>query len=230
MISYLIIPFILCQFAAWCIYRYTGYLQSRLEQTFSAITWPVYLRSLIVLSVVCPLIEEAVYRCAAPSMFGGFEHHKIIISVVFALTHSYNYTLYKSWMLTGIQVFYTFFLGYYLSGIESIWQQIGTHALMNFLAVNIELTMQRYVCPQLFDAEYCSKRWFIAKEFYCKHNKFGNFVKSSSCSNLADVTKQNTEYEKQQQNIKWHTLSELTYTDTNSSIKLFHKKMNDRQH
>ena len=130
-------------------------------------------------------------------MFGEFDYHKILISVVFALEQFINYWNNQSWILTCFQVIYTFFLGYYLAELDSIWEQIGTHALMNFLAISIELVMIRYLCPSLFDTEYFSRPRGL-NGFYPGHPRVGKFVKSSSCNNLQDITKLNTEYEKQQ--------------------------------
>jgi hypothetical protein len=217
MLSYLIIAFIIVEILIWYEYKYTNYLQEKLKRSFIRISWSVMIASFISGCIIFPILEESVFRCASPALFGHYEWHAIINPIIFALIHFSNYKLNCSIKLTCYQVFITFLLGCYLMELGSLGEMIITHGIYNFIVITVELLMQRYYCPKLFDTSVKSYR---STNFYVEHKKTGKFIKSKSCSDLVSINPQpKIEYHMSQSYSV--DIDTLPNTEINKSIKIF---------
>lgn len=98
--------------------------------------------------VVFPILEESVFRCTLPSIFGDNFYIKIICSIIFGLIHLFNIRIINNWIIIFYQSIITMFLGYYLTTFSSLLYMIIFHSLYNLISIAALIGMIYIIDPK----------------------------------------------------------------------------------
>lgn len=91
------------------------------------------------IAIIIPIIEESVFRCTFPYLFGDlFDdefYFQLINAVLFGLAHIFNWFLHYNMWKTLYQVVITSVLGWYLIDQHSLKHAMIIHMLYNTLTI-----------------------------------------------------------------------------------------------
>jgi hypothetical protein len=115
-----------------------------------------YIKTILLMGIFIPFLEESIYRSCLMTLLGNLENYRLIVSIIFALSHMSNiYTFevnssFKVKILTIIsQCFMTFLLGQYLNA-QSLGYSIINH--MTFNTINLTLLMLGMIIRNYFNS------------------------------------------------------------------------------
>ena len=95
-------------------------------------------KTLLLLGLVTPLLEEALFRSVLKQYLDGFfcmEYANYINALLFGLVHASNYIISKNILITLFQIISTTYLGYYVVQFENFLYAFLTHATYNICIV-----------------------------------------------------------------------------------------------
>ncbi|AYV82334.1 MAG: hypothetical protein Homavirus32_2 [Homavirus sp.] len=206
MIYILIAVWLVFQYLRWCEFTHTDILQ-QIQDSNAGMNFKKLLLITFPLCITIPFIEESVFRCALPTLFGNLWYFKILNAALFGCIHIANYQIIPSWKLTMYQVVMCMCLGYYLISLDSLVYAILIHIFYNIITTITHYMMMYIINPNTFSLDNMLKKYKYGYEV--KNNKLR---KSSSCGNLKnDVMSFG----------KWIDIMNLEDTDVNKSIKKF---------
>ena len=120
---------------------------------------------MILLCILVPIIEESIFRCALPSLFGHYTNFKLWNAILFSLMHLSNVHYGLSWKAAiCIQLPIAFGFGLYFDSLDNLTLSIIIHVFYDLVTV---VTM--VIISRIFLHLYPIKLPTIIKTSRCRY-------------------------------------------------------------
>jgi hypothetical protein len=160
-----------------------------LQSKYSNLSLKQWIQTMLVLTVMMPILEESLFRCSLPTIFGNSFNLRVIYSIMFGLVHVFNYIFTPNINLVGYQVVMTMFLGYYLSTLQTIQYAMFAHGFYNLIILLCQIAVAYF---NGFTQNINNK---IDRWGYYYHIETSKLKKSTSDTKLCDIVKTKKNYE-----------------------------------